>query len=88
MKAKRDAARDTPERREKKRNLYNSRYRKERESLVGWARQNGTICYLCNQPLGVGDRVEADHLIPGNPDSPLAPVHRLCNQRRGNKPLT
>jgi len=88
MKAKRDAARDTPERREKKRNLYNPRYRKEREALVGWARQNGTICYLCKQPLGMGDKIEADHLLPGDPNSPLAPVHRLCNQRRGNKPLT
>ena len=88
MKAKRDAARDTPERREKKRNLYNSQYRKERAALVGAVRQNGATCYLCKQPLGIGDRVEADHLFAGDPNSPLAPVHRLCNQRRGNKPLT
>jgi uncharacterized Fe-S cluster-containing protein len=87
MKAKRDAARDTPERREKKRNLYNSHYRKERAALVEWVRQNGATCYLCNKQLGIDDRVEADHVIASDPNSPLLPVHRLCNQRRGNKPL-
>ena len=87
MKAKRDAARDTPERREKKRSLYNSDYRKKRKALMQWVGEYGATCYLCKKPLLASDRVEADHLVASNPDSPLAPVHRLCNQRRGNKPV-
>ncbi len=86
--ARREAQRDTPERRERKRNLYNSQYRSERNKLVAGVRAYGATCYLCKQPLLPSDPIEADHLEPGNPNSELAPVHRLCNQRRGNKPLT
>ena len=71
------------ERQAKKKLLYNHSYR-ERAKLV---KATATHCHICRQPFHQGDRIEADHLIPGSADSPLAAAHRLCNQRRGDKPL-
>ena len=74
----------TPERLAKKKALYgNPEYLKARKQL----KETATHCHICKQPFVLGDKIEADHLIPGHPYSPLAPAHRLCNQRRGNKPL-
>jgi hypothetical protein len=72
-----------PIRQAKKRELYGGDYRRRRAAVLATA----THCHICREPLGAGDRVEADHLVPGDPNSPLAPAHRLCNQRRGDKPL-
>ena len=63
--------------------LYDSRYRK-RAKLV---RDTALYCHLCNESARPNDPFTADHLIPGDPDSPLAAAHRSCNSRRGNKPL-
>lgn len=79
----RERERDTPERREKKRLLYNSDYKK-RAKIV---RETATNCHLCGGGIRLEDPFEADHLVPGNPASPLAAAHRSCNQQRGNKPL-
>jgi len=76
-------ARDTGARKEKKRNLYGGDYWK-RAKLV---RETATHCHLCGKQFVEGDRVEADHLIAGDPNSPLAPAHRECNNKRGNTPL-
>ena len=74
---------DTEERRAKKKLLYNAEYRR-RAKVV---RDTATHCHICKQAFTVTDKVEADHLLPGNPDSPLAPAHRRCNQSRGDKAL-
>jgi hypothetical protein len=74
---------ESPERRARKAQLYNSDYRRQAKQLKATA----THCHICNRAFEYGDRVEADHLIPGEKNSPLAPSHRVCNQRRGNKPL-
>jgi len=77
-------SKDTPERRAKKRALYGGDYQRRRRELLATA----TICYMCGR--GVSDSsnpLEADHLIPGDPSSPLAAAHRRCNQSRGNKPI-
>jgi hypothetical protein len=79
----RELKRDTPERRAKKAALYNGEYHRRRKELLAVA----THCHLCKKAFLPTDRVEADHLIPGIADSPLAAAHRLCNQQRGNKPL-
>lgn len=50
-------------------------------------RQNAYICHICKEGPKLNDPWQADHLIPGDPNSPLAPAHRSCNARRGNKPL-
>jgi hypothetical protein len=50
-------------------------------------RDSAVICHLCNEGFRLGDPWQADHVIPGDPASPLLPAHRSCNASRGNKPL-
>ena len=71
------------QRRTRTHHFYGGDYRRRRAEVIA----NATHCHLCKQPLTLSDQVEADHLVPGDPASPLTPAHRLCNQRRGNKPL-
>jgi hypothetical protein len=77
-----------PRRKEKKKQLYNSDYRKAREQIVAYVREYGATCYLCNKPINASDYIDIDHLAPGNPFSQLAPTHRACNRSRGNKPTS
>ena len=74
---------NTEARREKKKLLYNSDYRRRAKQV----RENATHCHLCGEGYRPTDPFEADHLLPGDPNSPLAPAHRSCNQKRGDKPL-
>jgi hypothetical protein len=67
--AKRDKARE-PKRQHYKGN-YQARAKKVRESA--------TMCYLCGQGYKPNDPFQADHVIAGNPNSPLLPAHRSCN---------
>jgi hypothetical protein len=81
MERQRNKIRDAnPERIAKKAALYNAAYKKQRDLL----KSRGGICYLCGEvvPAGTG---QADHILPSNPDSPLAITHSFCNQSRGNK---
>jgi hypothetical protein len=75
---------DSPERKAKKQALYGGDYRRRAQAV----KNSATHCHICNKAFEWGDTIEADHLIAGNPDGPLAPAHRICNQRRGNTPLT
>jgi hypothetical protein len=75
---------ETPERKARKRLLYNSEYKKR-----AWAiKQTATYCHLCQLPFTNRNEIQADHLIPGDPTSPLAAAHARCNASRGNKKLT
>ena len=66
------------------RTLYSSsNYRKIRAYLKATA----THCHLCKQPFTNRNDITADHLIPGDPNSPLDAAHSVCNSRRGNKPI-
>lgn len=67
----------------KKAKLYNSEYQR----LSKLVRENAVQCHLCGEGYRPLDPWTADHLIPSDPTSPLAPAHRSCNSRRGNKPL-
>jgi hypothetical protein len=71
---------DSPERKAKKAALYNNDYRKHAKLI----KQTATHCHICNKPFAWGDTVEADHLFPGQIDSPLLPAHRECNRIKGN----
>lgn len=51
-------------------------------------RLNAVYCHLCGDSARALDPWTADHLIPGDPLSPLLPAHRSCNSSRKNKPLT
>jgi hypothetical protein len=79
----REARRNTPERQAKKKALYGGDYQRRRQQVIAGA----THCHICKQPFRGGEAIEADHLLAGIADSPLAAAHRLCNQRRGDKPL-
>jgi hypothetical protein len=68
---------------EKKKVLYNSRYRKE----AAYVRATAIVCHICGDGARMSDPWQADHLDAGNPDSPLAAAHRSCNAKRGDKPL-
>jgi hypothetical protein len=68
---------------EKKKVLYNSRYRKE----AAYVRATAIVCHICGDGARMLDPWQADHLDAGNPDSPLAAAHRSCNAKRGDKPL-
>lgn len=62
---------------------YSGDYRRRAQQI----RENATYCWICGQPPNLYDPMQADHLIPGDPESPLAPAHRSCNAARGNKPM-
>lgn len=79
----RQRARDAdPNYRLKKKTLYTTEYKRQAKKL----RELGGTCHLCGEyvPPGVG---EADHVIPSQPDSPLAVTHRKCNQKKSNKTI-
>jgi hypothetical protein len=70
--------------RKRGRTIYNdARYRKIRAYLKATA----THCHICKQPFTNRNDITADHLIPGDVNSPLDAAHGICNSRRGNKPL-
>jgi hypothetical protein len=48
-------------------------------------RAEAEVCWICGDTTRPDDPWTADHLIPGDPDSPLAPAHRSCNSRRGQQ---
>lgn len=62
---------------------YSGDYKK-RAKLV---REYAVTCHICGQGANPIDPWTADHLDPANPDSPLLPAHKSCNEKRGNKPL-
>ena len=58
---------------------------KRRAKIV---RDTATNCWICGEGnRGTADPFTADHLIPADPNSPLAAAHRSCNSRRQNKPI-
>lgn len=69
----------------------------ERRKLRAWLRSQGLPCHICGQPidygLPAGDPMsfEVDEIVPvsrgGDPldRSNVAPAHRICNQRKGNR---
>lgn len=57
---------------------YAGNYRQRAKAI----RDNATNCYLCGEGPRPNDPFQADHVIEGDPDSPLAPAHRSCNIRK------
>lgn len=74
---------NNPARIARKKELYNSTYRKQSKAIRG----AGGVCHLCGGGETSGDPWQTDHVEAGNTNSPLALAHRSCNARRGNKPL-
>lgn len=71
-----------------------------RNQLRAWLRSQGRPCHICGQPIDYGLppghplSFEVDELVPvslgGNPldRGNVDAAHRICNERRGNRPLT
>jgi hypothetical protein len=66
-----------------KREHYGGDYAKRAKAV----REAATYCHLCGDGPRHNDPWTADHIIPGNPQSPLAPAHRSCNSSRQRKPI-
>lgn len=70
-----------------------------RREVRRWLRTQGLPCHLCGLPidysLPAGDpwSFEVDEIVPvslgGSPidRANVAPAHRICNEKRGNKPI-
>ncbi len=70
-----------------------------RRKVRAWLKAQGMPCHICGRaidytlPAGHPMSFEVDEIIPvskgGSPidRSNVAPAHRICNERRGNKPL-
>lgn len=71
----------------------------ERRKVRRWLKDQGRPCHLCggaidySLPSGHPMSFEVDEIVPvskgGSPIDPsnVAPAHRICNERRGNKSL-
>ena len=70
-----------PIRQAKKQALYGGDYRRRANAVKATA----TNCYLCGQSFTPTDIVHADHLYPGQGDSPLVATHKFCNESKGNR---
>lgn len=70
---------------------YHGDYQRRRNELVAAAHAWGWPCAICHQPLHPDlawphpDSTTADHVNPGDPNSPLRPAHARCNSARGNR---
>jgi hypothetical protein len=69
--------------REPRRQHYKGDYPK-RAALV---RATATHCWICGGTARADDPWTADHIIAGDPQSPLLAAHRSCNSSRGNRDL-
>lgn len=70
-----------------------------RREVRAWLRAQCLPCHICGRPidysLPAGDpwSFEVDEIVPvskgGSPidRGNVAPAHRICNERRGNRPL-
>ena len=67
--------------RPRNREHYSGDYRR-RAALV---RATAVECWICHEGARVDDPWQADHVIPGDPDSILAAAHRSCNITRSNR---
>lgn len=70
-----------------------------RRKVRAWLKAQGLPCHICGMPidytLPAGDPMsfEVDEIVPvskgGSPieRSNVAPAHRICNEKRGNRPV-
>jgi len=71
--------------REARRSIGRSHYRGDYQTRSRQIRENASVCWICGGgDRGTSDPFTADHLLPGDPASPLLAAHRSCNSRRGN----
>ena len=70
---------------DKQRNLTREHYKGNYAKKAKQIRDTAVACWICGQGKRPDDPWTADHLIPTDPQSPLAAAHRSCNSSRGNQ---
>lgn len=73
--------------RDRERKIRSGQYSGSYKARAKVVRDNAQVCHLCGEGFRFDDPWQADHVVPGNPESPLLPAHRSCNARRGNRQL-
>ena len=71
-------------RRESRRNASRPHYAGDYAKRAALVRSSAVTCWICGKPSIEGDPWTADHVLPGDPNSPLLAAHRSCNSRRGD----
>ena len=71
-------------RRDSIRNASRRHYAGDYAKRAAAVRAGAVTCWICGLPRIEGDPWTADHVLPGDPNSPLLPAHRSCNSRRGD----
>jgi hypothetical protein len=69
---------------DKQRNYTREHYKGTYAKRAKEVRDTAIACWICGQGKRTDDPFTADHLIPADPQSPLAAAHRSCNSSRGN----
>lgn len=69
---------------EARRNATRVHYLGDYRSRSAEVRRSATRCHLCGEGPHLDDPWRSDHLVAGDPASPLLPAHRSCNARRRN----
>ena len=73
--------------RKRSRKLATGQYSGDYQRRAKAVRESASVCHLCGEGARADDPWQADHVIAGDPRSPLAAAHRSCNASRGNKPI-
>lgn len=71
----------------RERKLASGQYSGSYKARAKLVRESAVVCHLCGGGFRLDDPWQADHVVPGDPDSVLLPAHRSCNASRGNKML-
>lgn len=79
---------DCEQEKQRKRNARRDHYKGDYKRLAAAVRANAITCHLCGEGARPDDPWQADHLTPGDPNSPLAAAHRTCNASKGNRTTT
>ena len=61
--------------------LYGHNYQREAAHI----RATAITCHICGTGADATDPWTADHIVAGDPNSPLKAAHRSCNSRKGNQ---
>lgn len=70
-------------RRDRERKQRRIHYKGDYKRRAAEVRANAEVCWICREGAREDDPWTADHIIPGDPESPLIAAHRSCNSRRG-----
>lgn len=60
-------------------------YRGDYDKRAKAVRDSTERCWICGEGARAGDPWQADHIIDGDPYSPLLGAHRSCNIRRSRQ---